>query len=181
MVKQCRRYAGGRTEGHRSPEKPPCQLIWCSYKENKHKQKHKHIHTGLYSEVQKSWTMWGALYCKMRHWRQTRERISISEINNDNCMFVCQMYIINKPPFLNQQRLMHNVKVAIQSQKGTGLWKTETSLRHILFSIYTGSGRKTWRSLSYNKMKSILSFYVNLLLKLSLCQSILITILISWI
>jgi len=43
-------------------------------------------------------------------------------------MFVCQMYIINKPPFLNQQRLMHNVKVAIELQKGTGLWKTETSL-----------------------------------------------------
>jgi hypothetical protein len=41
---------------------------------------------------------------------------------------------------------------------------------------YKGSGRKTRRFLSYNKMKSILSFYVNLLLKLSLSQSILMTI-----
>ena len=40
----------------------------------------------------------------------------------------------------------------------------------------TGSGRKTWRFLSYNNMKIILSFYVNLLLKLSSSQSILITI-----
>jgi len=55
-------------------------------------------------------------------------------------MFVCQMYIINKPPFLNQQRLMHNVEVAIQSQKGTGLWKTETEQRRILFGIYTRVG-----------------------------------------
>ena len=46
---------------------------------------------------------------------------------------------------------------------------------------YKRSGRKTWRFLSYNKMKSILSFYVNLLLKLSLSQSILITIFTSWI
>ena len=45
----------------------------------------------------------------------------------------------------------------------------------------TGSGRKTWGFLSYNKMNSILSFYVNLLLKLSLSQSILITIFTSWI
>jgi len=42
--------------------------------------------------------------------------------------------------------------------------------------VYTGSCRKTWRFLSYNKMKSILSFYVNSLLKLSSSQSILITI-----
>ena len=47
--------------------------------------------------------------------------------------------------------------------------------------VYTGSGRKTWRFLSWNKMKSILSFYVNLLLKLSLTQSILITTFTSWI
>ena len=39
----------------------------------------------------------------------------------------------------------------------------------------TGSGSKTWRFLSYNKTKRILSFYVNLLLKLSLPQSILIS------
>jgi len=45
----------------------------------------------------------------------------------------------------------------------------------------TGSSRKTWQFLSYNKMKSMLSFYVNLLLKLSLSQSILITIFTSWI
>jgi len=50
----------------------------------------------------------------------------------------------------------------------------------IYWCVYTGSGRKTWRFLSYNKMKSILSFYVNLLLKLSLSQSILITIFTSW-
>jgi len=39
------------------------------------------------------------------------------------------------------------------------------------FTEYTGCGRKTWWFLSYNKMKSIPSFYVNLLLKLSLSQS----------
>ena len=33
-----------------------------------------------------------------------------------------------------------------------------------------GSSRKTWRFLSYNKMKSILSFYANLLLKLSISK-----------
>ena len=47
--------------------------------------------------------------------------------------------------------------------------------------IYTGCDRKTWRFWSYNKMKIILSFYVNLSLKLSLSQSILITIFTSWI
>jgi len=46
---------------------------------------------------------------------------------------------------------------------------------------YTESGSKIWRYLSYNKMKSVLSFYVNLLLKLSLSQSILITVFSSWI
>jgi len=46
--------------------------------------------------------------------------------------------------------------------------------------LNTGSGRKPWRFLSYNKMKSILSFYVNLLLKLSLSEIILITIFTSW-
>jgi len=45
--------------------------------------------------------------------------------------------------------------------------------------ICTGSGRKTWRYESYNKMKSILSFNLNLLLKLSLSESILITIFFS--
>ena len=47
--------------------------------------------------------------------------------------------------------------------------------------ISTGSGRKSWRFLSYNKIKIMLSFNVNLLLKLSLSQSILITIFTSWI
>jgi len=47
--------------------------------------------------------------------------------------------------------------------------------------LCTGSGRKTWRFLSYNKMNSILSFYADLLLKLSLTQSILITTFTSWI
>jgi len=46
---------------------------------------------------------------------------------------------------------------------------------HTYIHTYTGSGRKTRRFLSYNKMKSILSFNVNLLLKLSLSQRILIT------
>jgi len=45
----------------------------------------------------------------------------------------------------------------------------------------TGSGRKTWQFLSWNKMTSILYFYANLLLKLSLSQSILITTFTSWI
>jgi len=45
----------------------------------------------------------------------------------------------------------------------------------------TESGRETWRLLSYNKMKCIPSFKVNLLLKLSLSESILITIFTSWI
>jgi hypothetical protein len=47
--------------------------------------------------------------------------------------------------------------------------------------FYTGFGRKPWRLLSYNKVKSILSFCLNLLLKLSLAQSILITMFTSWI
>ena len=44
----------------------------------------------------------------------------------------------------------------------------------------TGLGKKTWRFLSYNKIKSILSFYLNLLLKLSLSQSSFVTIFTSW-
>ena len=47
--------------------------------------------------------------------------------------------------------------------------------------IHTGTSRKIWKFLSKNKMKRILSVYVNLLLKLSLSQSILITIFTSWI
>ena len=46
--------------------------------------------------------------------------------------------------------------------------------------MYVTRQKKTWRFLSYNKVKSILSFYVNLLLKLSLSQSILITIFTFW-
>jgi len=66
----------------------------------------------------------------------------------------------------------------ISSQK----WKSFRKKVLVKIKLHTtGSGRKTWRHLSYNKMKSVLSFYVNLLLKLSLSQSILITILTSWI
>jgi hypothetical protein len=48
-------------------------------------------------------------------------------------MFVCQMYIINKPPFLNQQRLMHNVEVAIQRRKGLGYGKRKP--HYVMFCL----------------------------------------------
>jgi len=55
-----------------------------------------------------------------------------------------------------------------------------TTFRSTTECIYDGR-KKTSRFLSWNKMKNILPFYANLLLKLSLTQSILITTFTSWI
>jgi hypothetical protein len=68
----------------------------------------------------------------MRHWRQTPERISIYEINNANCMFVCQMCIINNAPFLNQQHLMHNVAVTTVTERD---WAMENRNFTRLYSV----------------------------------------------
>jgi hypothetical protein len=75
-----------------------------------------------------------------------------------------------------------NIKIIYNFTRNTSkVQYVSTSPRLSPGSSLYRSGRKTWRFWSYNKMKSIPSFYVSLLLKLSLSQSILITIFTSWI